>query len=91
MSYKQISLQAPQTISITRASDDLDIFHLPVHPFHGAPGFLLPGVRKESETSRSLRYSIHHETNWSSKHGAKLNNSEFKTQTFAHLGLCHLP
>lgn len=53
------------------------IQELPVHSFHGAPGFLLFGVRKESETSRSLRYSIHHETNWNWNYEANLNNFFF--------------
>lgn len=35
-----------------------------MHSFHGALGFLLIGVREETEASRPLRYSIHNEMNF---------------------------
>lgn len=94
VSYKQslqVSTDTIRSTDITQASEDLNIFHLPVHSFHGAPGFLFLGVRKESEASRSLRYPIHHETNWSNKHEVNLNNSEAKTSHHIIISDCHLP
>lgn len=63
--------------------------YLALHPFHGVLGFLLTGIRQESEASRPLRYSFHHKINCSSTRQNQIKPKNFLNQSSVLRFLCH--